>query len=112
MTDFDSRLTTYSGLARLDEMHVTFITLRRRSPKILDEIRALAPSTWRRIRLDVPTRKYRNPRLWEKKVTLAGRTFHQLYVLDLGHEEPTVLLTNETRTPAKLITRYACQRRW
>lgn len=104
---FDSRLTTYAGLARLDEMAVTFITLRRRSPKILDEIRALAPSAWRRIRLDVPTRKYRNPRVWEKTVTLAGRTFRQLYVLDLGHEEPTVLLTNETRTPAKLITRYA-----
>jgi transposase len=104
---FDSRLTTYAGLARLDEMGVTFVTLRRRSPKILAEIRALAPSAWRRITLDVPARKYRTPRVWEKKVELAGRTLRQLYVLDLGHDEPTVLLTNETRTPAKLITRYA-----
>lgn len=104
---FDSRLTTYAGLARLDEMEVTFITLRRRSPKILAEIRELPPSAWRRITLEVPTRKYRNPRVWEKKVELEGRTLRQLYVLDLGHEEPTVLLTNETRTPAKLITRYA-----
>ena len=104
---FDSRLTTYAGLARLDEMGVPFITLRRRSPKILAEIGALAPSAWRRITLDVPTRKYRNPRVWEKKVTLAGRSFRQLYVLDLGHDAPTVLLTNETRTPTKLITRYA-----
>jgi hypothetical protein len=45
--------------------------------------------------------------VWEKKVTLAGRSFRQLYVLDLGHDAPTVLLTNETRTPTKLITRYA-----
>ena len=104
---FDSRLTTYAGLARLDEMGVPFITLRRRSPKILAEIGALAPSAWRRITLDVPTRKYRNPRVWEKKITLAGRSFRQLYVLDLGHDAPTVLLTNETRTPTKLITRYA-----
>ena len=35
---FDSRLTTYQGLARLDEMGITFITLRRRSPKILNEV--------------------------------------------------------------------------
>jgi transposase len=104
---FDSRLTTYAGLGQLDEMGVRFITLRRRSPKILSEIRELAPSAWRRITLDVPNRKYRTPRVWEKKVTLAGHTFRQLYILDLGHEEPTVLLTNETRTPAKLITRYA-----
>jgi hypothetical protein len=32
----------------------------------------------------------------------------QLTILDLGHEEPTLLLTNQrTRTPAKLIGRYA-----
>lgn len=104
---FDSRLTTYAGLARLDERGVTFITLRRRSPSIRNEIGALAPAAWRRITLDVPSRQYRHPRVWEKKVELAGRTFRQLYVLDLGHEQPTVLVTNDSRTPAKLITRYA-----
>ena len=104
---FDSRLTTYDGLARLDELGVLFTTLRRRSPKLLEEIRALPASAWRRVTLEVPGRKYRTPRVWEKTVRLAGRTFRQLYVLDLGHEEPTILLTNERRTPAKLLTRYA-----
>ena len=104
---FDSRLTTYAGLARLDEMGVTFITLRRRSPKILAEIRDLPASAWRRIRLDVPARKYRTPRVWEKNVPLAGCRLRQLYILDLGHDQPTVLVTNDTRTPKTLITRYA-----
>lgn len=104
---FDSRLTTYEGLARLDALGVTFITLRRRSPSILQEIEQLPPSAWRRIELEVPSRKYRTPRVWENRVSLAGRTFRQIHVLDLGHEEPTVLLTNERRTAAKLITRYA-----
>ena len=104
---FDSRLTTYTGLARLDAMGVSFITLRRRSPKILTEIRELPASAWQRIRLDVPARKYRTPRMWEKKVTLAGCRMRQLYILDLGHDKPTVLLTNDTRTPKTLITRYA-----
>jgi hypothetical protein len=29
---FDSKLTTYANLARLDDMGITFMTLRRRSP--------------------------------------------------------------------------------
>ena len=56
----------------------------------------------------MPTRKYRTPRVYEQKVRLAGRLFRQVYILDLGHELPTILLTNEARTPIKqLITRYA-----
>jgi len=105
---FDSRLTTYAHLARLDKMHIDFITLRRRSPRVLKEIVNLPRSAWRVIELDVPTRKYRFPRVYEQTVSLAGREFRQLYVQDLGHDEPTVLLTNQKRTSAKqLITRYA-----
>jgi len=105
---FDSRLTTYENLARVDKMGIEFITLRRRSPNILKEIVLLPKSAWRVIELDVPTRKYRTPRVYEKKVYLAGRDFRQLYIQDLGHDEPTILLTNQRHAPAKqLITRYA-----
>jgi hypothetical protein len=106
---FDSRLTTYPNLARLDaELGITFITLRRRSPALLTEVAQLPRSAWRTVELDVPTRKYRTPRVSEQTVRLAGRDFRQLYILDLGHDEPTILLTNDRRTSAaKLITRYA-----
>jgi len=105
---FDSRLTTHEGLARLDRMDIKFITLRRRSPKLLKEIHSLPRSAWRRIELDVPTRKYRTPRVYETKVELCERSFRQLYVLDLGHDEPTILLTNEQQISSpKLVTRYA-----
>ncbi len=104
---FDSQLTTYDNLAQLDEMGITFITLRRRSPKLLAEVDELPRSAWRRTELDVPTRKYRWPRVYQQKVTIAGRTFRQFYVLDLGHDKPTILLTNEKRTAAKVLTRYA-----
>lgn len=105
---FDSRLTTYANLARLDTMQVTFLTLRRRSPALLAAIAAVPRSAWRTVELDVPTRAYRTPRVYEQRVPLAGRTFRQLFLLDLGHEEPTILLTNDRRTaPAPLITRYA-----
>jgi len=105
---FDSRLTTYAHLARLDKMGIAFITLRRRSPRILKEIVLLPRSAWRVIELDVPTRKYRTPRVYEQTVRLAGQDFRQLYLQDLGHDEPTVLLTNQFRTSARqLVTRYA-----
>jgi hypothetical protein len=105
---FDSKLTTHRNLVRLDDMEIVFITLRRRSPGILKEIEELPASAWRRVRLDVPTRKFRTPRVFEKTTRLAGRRFRQLYVLDLGHDQPTILVTNDRTTkPAKLITRYA-----
>src|SRR6266852_4068856 len=51
---FDSKLTTHEGLARLDAMNIPFITLRRRSRKLLREIVLLSRSAWRTIELDVP----------------------------------------------------------
>jgi transposase len=104
---FDSRLTTYRGLARLNEMGITFITLRRRSPSLLKEVASLPGSAWRQVKLEVPTRKYRTPRVFEKPVLLEGASLRQLYVLDLGHEDPTILLTNERRTAPTVLTRYA-----
>jgi hypothetical protein len=105
---FDSKLTTYAGLARLDDLHIPFMTLRRRSAALLKEIVLLPRSAWRTVELDIPTRKYRTPRYYEQPVTLAGHRFRQVYVDDLGHEEPTILLTNEAKTsPKALITRYA-----
>ena len=105
---FDSRLTTYAHLARLDKIGIDFITLRRRSPNILKEIVNLPRSAWRVVELDVPTRKYRFPRVYEQKVTLADCELRQLFIQDLGHDEPTLLLTNQKRTSCKqLITRYA-----
>lgn len=105
---FDSKLTTYEALARLDTMNIAFITLRRRTAKLLKEIVLLPRSAWRTIELDVPTRKYRTPRVYEQTVSLAGARLRQLFVQDLGHDEPTILLTNQQHASAKaLTTRYA-----
>jgi len=105
---FDSKLTTYEGLDRLDEAGIAFMTLRRRSRKLLEEVAGLAPSAWRTITLDVPHRKYRTPRVFEQKVCPRRCSFRQLFIADLGHEEPTILLTNDRKSTAnQLITRYA-----
>jgi transposase len=105
---FDSKLTTYDGLDRLDTLGITFLTLRRRSPSLLAEAAALPATAWRTITLEVPHRRYRNPRVYEQKVRLRQRTHRQFFITDLGHDEPTILLTNDANSTAKtLITRYA-----
>src|SRR5499426_2155968 len=105
---FDSKLTTFEGLDRLDEEGITFITLRRRSPALLKEIADLPPSAWRTVNLDVPHRKYRTPRVYEQKARPRERTFRQFFIKDLGHDEPTIAVTNDKRaTAGQVITRYA-----
>ena len=105
---FDSKLTTYAGLARLDRLGIAFITLRRRSPKLLQEIVLLPRSAWRTVELDVPTRQYRTPRYHEQSVVVAGCKLRQMFLQDLGHDEPTILLTNQRHaSPKTLLTRYA-----
>ena len=107
---FDSKLTTYANLDELNREKIRFITLRRRSGKMVQEIAAMPLSAWRRIELDGVSRVYKTPRILDKKIRLRGYSglIRQLTITDLGHEQPTLLLTNQmTRSPAKLIGRYA-----
>jgi len=107
---FDSKLTTYANLNRLNCRGVPFITLRRRHPKMMAEIAATSPSAWERIELDGVARLYRKPRILDQKITLDDYDgpIRQLVITELGHEEPTLLITNQLRRSArKLIGRYA-----
>jgi len=107
---FDSKLTTYANLDKLNKMGIQFITLRRRSQKMLMHIHQQPISAWRRIELEGITRAYRTPRILDNRISLNDYEgpIRQMSILDLGHEEPTLLLTNQLRrSPAKLVTRYA-----
>jgi hypothetical protein len=107
---FDSRLTTYANLNRLNRMGITFMTLRRRSPGLLREMANLPRSAWRTIQLDVPHRIYQTPKIVDRRITLSDYQgeLRQMFITELGHEHPTVLLTNDLRSAAsKRITRYA-----
>jgi hypothetical protein len=107
---FDSKLTTYAKLNTLNRMGVRFITLRRRSKKLLEEVARTSPSAWRRVELESVSRAYKTPRVLDRRVALHDYDgpLRQLIVTDLGHEDPTLLLTNQlTRSAPHLIGRYA-----
>ncbi len=107
---FDCHLTTYAHLNDLNQLNIPFITLRRRSRKMLKEIAAVPESAWRQIELKGISRLYRTPRILDRLIRLPhyGRPIRQITITDLGHEEPTLLLSNQlTKKPAGLISRYA-----
>jgi hypothetical protein len=56
------------------------------------------------------SREYNHPRILDRRTTLTDYDgpVRQVIITDLGHEEPTILLTNQlTRTAAHLVERYA-----
>jgi transposase len=106
---FDSKLTTYEMLDELAARGITFLTLRSRGPKLLEALAALPPAAWTTYNLKRAGR-YRHPQIHEQIVRLKGVTvpLRQIAVRNIGHEHPTLLITNDLTTPAKdLFGRYA-----
>jgi len=107
---FDSKLTTQPNLNNLNRQGIHFITLRRRGAKLLRDLDARPRSAWRRIELSGVSRIYKTPRILDERVELDGYEgkIRQIAVIELGHEEPTLILTNQLRrSAAKLVERYA-----
>jgi len=107
---FDSKLTTYKNLAILNKMKIDFITLRRRTPNVLRELTGAPLSAWRKIELKNVARKYRTPKVIDRETKLKDYdgSIRQIFVKDLGHELPTIILTNDKKTSCSdLISRYA-----
>ena len=107
---FDSKLTTYANLGKLNEVGIQFITLRRRTQKLLDEVAKIPASAWRRVELESVSRAYRTPRVLDRQIKLKdyAKPLRQLTITNLGHEQPTLLLTNQLdRAVSQLIGRYA-----
>jgi hypothetical protein len=107
---FDSKLTTHANLSELNQNDIQFITLRRRSQKLIESIDEMPVSAWRRIKLDSVGRIYKTPMIIDQKIELTGYEgkLRQIVVKELGHEDPTLLLTNQLkRSAATLVGRYA-----
>jgi len=107
---FDSQLTTYPVLDQLDKRGILFITLRRRGPAILRQLHAVPKAQWKTMKLAGVSRRYQKPSYVESAVSLRAiaTPLRQIAVRGLGHEEPTLFLTNDTAIkPVELVQRYA-----
>jgi transposase len=107
---FDSKLTTYEVMAKLDAQKILFITLRSRGKRLLRELASLPPSEWKTVRLEAPHREFQRPKVHESTFVAraVGLRLRQLAVRDLGHEQPPLILTNDwASAPKEIIARYA-----
>lgn len=107
---FDSRLTTYANLSRLQAQGIAFITLRRRHKQLMQQIMSRPQEEWRQITLKNIGRKYRRPRILESRIRVRGYDglLRQIAADGLGHDRPTLLITNQMDASAvRLVDRYA-----
>lgn len=109
---FDCKFTKYKVLDTLDNDGVKFITLRKRTQKIIDDVLSIDDENWTKIRLDIPKRKYKKISVYESEVKLSGckNTFRQVAVKDHGREKPTLIITNDKNISLKNIVRVYAQR--
>jgi len=109
---FDSKLTTYENLARLNADGVKFITLRRRGTQLVQDAEKIPSEQWKRLTIDTPKRKYKNPQVHDSKVLLKKYgEIRQVIMRGNGREEPAFFITNdETSSVSDIVLRYA--KRW
>jgi len=103
---FDSKVTTQRQLSELTERGIGFITLRARTPKLSAALHAAPAGAWTAMTIARAGGKTRRVRIIDDPAaTLSSYPggLRQLAVVGLGHDEPTILITNDRTSPAKKI---------
>jgi hypothetical protein len=111
---FDSKLTTYAELSRLNRRGVHFVTIRRRGPRLVQKLLTRPAGDWTGAVIDIPKRRQKRVRYLEQPVRLPDYegAVRQIAVSGLGREEPTLFLTNHFEArPRELIMNYARRNR-
>jgi transposase len=98
---FDSRATTYTGLSKLTQRQVGFITIRRRGSGMLARAERLPADRWQHCQITQAKGKRRQVRYVDEWVQLDGYegAVRQLIATGLGHKHPTFFLTNNLPQP-------------
>ncbi|MBU3946704.1 MAG: transposase [Proteobacteria bacterium] len=110
---FDCKFTAYKVLDELEDDKIKFITLRKRSAKLIKDTLDLPANNWKKIHISIPKRKYKNVSVHESEVKLKDcrNTFRQIAVKDHGRNNPTFIITNNKDLPMKdILEVYA--KRW
>ena len=109
---FDCKFTKYEVLDTLDNDKVKFITLRKRSKKLIDEILSIDDENWTKVRLNIPKRKYQKVSVYEQNVKLSNckNEFRQIAIKDHGRDKPTLVITNDKNISMKSVLEVYAKR--
>ncbi len=106
---FDSKLTTYKTLNKLQENNINFITVRTRGQKIIKDLLQRPGSDWKAAFIDTPTRKHKRLKYIDDQVKLRNYQgfCRQIAVTGLSRAQPTLFITNNNKiTGREVIQRY------
>lgn len=112
---FDSKVTTQIEMGELTKRGIGFITLRARNAKLTSALATQPADAWTSVNVERAGGKTRRVQVIDDPaVTLNSYpgTLRQLAVTGLGHEEPTILITNgrgplADASAKKVIEHYA-----
>jgi hypothetical protein len=108
---FDSKLTTYAELSDINQLEdIWFVTIRRRGSRLLRRLNSLPAHQWQTATIDIPKRRHQRIRYVEESIRLRDYEgeIRQVAVRGLGHDQPTLFLTNNFAVTAReLVKNYA-----
>jgi len=114
MLIFDSKLTIYENLNKLNKDPIKFITLRRRGKRLLEYASSIPEDKWKKVNVERKGKAARFISVYDDHhCQLEGYEgkVRQVIITDNGHEKPAFLITNDFDSSlSDIMRKYA--RRW
>lgn len=110
---FDCKLTAYKILDSLAAKGINFITLRKRTKKLISYVETIPKEQWQKVYLPIPKRKNKACLVHVSEIILpkCSIPIKQIIVTNHGRSQPTYIITNNKELNLKnILTVYA--KRW
>ncbi len=111
---FDCNFTKYKLLDEMAEEGIKFITLRKRSKKLISDTSNIPKELWTKVNIPIPKRKYSKVSVYQdNNIVLRNckNRFRQIIIKDNGRLKPTYIITNDKDLSiSKILEVYA--KRW
>lgn len=111
---FDCNFTKYKLLDEMTEEGIKFITLRKRSRKLISDTSNIPKELWTKVNIPIPKRKYSKVSVYQdNNIVLRNckNRFRQIIIKDNGRPKPTYIITNDKDLSiSKILEVYA--KRW
>jgi len=110
---FDSKVTNYQNLNKLNKEGVKFITIRRRGKNMVERLDNIPDNEWKTLKVEMAGGNHRKLNVFEETTTLKDYegTVRQVSITGHGKIKPAIIITNDfDLSLEKIIRKYT--RRW
>jgi hypothetical protein len=110
---FDSKFTTYKNLSSINRRGVKFVTIQRRSKRLIEKIASVPDEDWKNVRIEKANGRSRVVTVCESSTPLRGYEgdIRQIFIKGANKISPAIMITNDFDIPLRdLIRKYS--KRW